>query len=189
METKFDDIEWRTPDGTERRAMLACSAMYYKDKLHGTLLGATLFLPAVGAWIGVLWALSAMLVSWIGLPALIGAAILTAFPFLVTGGMHMDGFLDVTDAVKSWREQEERRRILKDPNVGSFAVIAGILLVMLQFALFASAKEDADVFTLILIPVMKMCSPETAAAIADGLNYSYLAGPLYDGNMLMAIFG
>ena len=47
METKFDDIEWRTPDGTERRAILACSEMYYKDKLHGTLLGAALFLPAV----------------------------------------------------------------------------------------------------------------------------------------------
>ena len=47
----------------------------------------------------------------------------------------------------------------------------------------------AFLFLAALIPVMKMSSPETAAAIADGLNYSYLAGPLYDGNMLMAIFG
>ena len=98
----------------------------------------TLFLPVVGAWIGILWTLTAYLVNWLGLPLLVGTAILCAYPFLVTGGMHMDGYLDVTDAVKSWRDLDERRRILKDPNVGSFAVIAGILLVMAQFSLFAS---------------------------------------------------
>ncbi|MBR4746042.1 MAG: adenosylcobinamide-GDP ribazoletransferase, partial [Desulfovibrio sp.] len=56
------------------------------------------------------------------LPTLVSGAILCAFPFLITGGIHFDGFLDVTDAVKSWRDLDERRRILKDPNVGSFAV-------------------------------------------------------------------
>ena len=84
----------------------------------------TLFLPAVGAWIGILWTGLAYLTKLLGLPALIAGAILCAYPFLVTGGMHFDGFLDVTDAVKSWRDLDERRRILKDPNVGSFAVLA-----------------------------------------------------------------
>ena len=114
----------------------------------------TLFLPLVGAFIGGIWALIAWLLRLLPVPVPAAAAILCAYPFLVTGGMHMDGYLDVTDAVKSWRDLEERRRILKDPNVGSFAVISGILLVTAQFALFASAKEDADIFTLILIPVV-----------------------------------
>ena len=169
------------------RALMMCMSMFcaIPCPYHGWDEEArplmTLFLPAVGAWIGVLWALSAMLVSWIGLPALIGAAILTAFPFLVTGGMHMDGFLDVTDAVKSWREQEERRRILKDPNVGSFAVIAGILLVMLQFALFASAKEDADVFTLILIPVISRTAAALCVTVLRPLSVSEYAGTYRKG--------
>ena len=114
----------------------------------------TLFLPVVGTWIGILWTGAAFLLRLTPLPALVCGAVLCAFPFLITGGMHMDGFLDVTDAVKSWRDLDERRRILKDPNTGSFAVMHGILLVMTQFALFASAKEDANPFALLLIAVV-----------------------------------
>ena len=122
----------------------------------------TLFLPAVGLLIGGLWTALAYLLRYLELPALIAGAALCAFPFLVTGGIHFDGYLDVTDAVRSWREPEERRRIVKDPHVGSFAVLAGILLVTAQFALFASAREDACVFTLLLIPTVS----RTAAALA-----------------------
>lgn len=47
----------------------------------------------------------------------------------------------------------------------------------------------AFLFLAALIPVMHGASPETAAQIAEGLKYSYLAGPLYDGNLLLAMFG
>lgn len=47
----------------------------------------------------------------------------------------------------------------------------------------------AFLFLAALIPVMHMASAETAASIAEGLKYSYLAGTLYDGNLLVAIFG
>ena len=133
----------------------------------------TLFLPLVGAWIGILWTLTAYLIDWLGLPVLVGAAILCAFPFLITGGMHMDGYLDVTDAVKSWRDPDERRRILKDPNVGSFAVIAGLLLVMAQFALFASAKEDANLFTLTLIPIVSRSMAGLCVTVLRPLTSEY----------------
>ena len=136
----------------------------------------TLFLPLVGAWIGILWTGTAYLLRWLGLPAAVGAAVLCAYPFLVTGGMHMDGFLDVTDAVRSWRDLDERRRILKDPNVGSFAVIAGILLVMTQFALFLSAKEDAALFTLTLIPVVSRAIAALCVTVLRPLGTSEYAG-------------
>lgn len=47
----------------------------------------------------------------------------------------------------------------------------------------------AFLFLAALIPVMQMSSPQTAAAIADALKHSHLAGSLYDGNLLVAIFG
>ena len=47
----------------------------------------------------------------------------------------------------------------------------------------------AFLFLAALIPVMQMASPETAASIADALKFSHLAGALYDGNLLLAIFG
>lgn len=169
------------------RALMMCMSMFCAIPCpwHGWDEEArplmTLFLPAVGAWIGILWTLSAWVLRIIGTPVLLGAALLTAYPFLVTGGMHMDGFLDVTDAVKSWREPEERRRILKDPNVGSFAVIAGILLVMLQFALFASAKEDANIFTLLLIPVISRTVAALCVTALRPLSVSEYAGTYRQG--------
>ena len=58
--------------------------------------------------------------------------------------------MDVTDAVKSWRDPERRREILKDSHVGSFAVIGVVLLMLAQFAVFASAPDDADLLQRLL---------------------------------------
>ena len=46
----------------------------------------------------------------------------------------------------------------------------------------------AFLFLAALIPVMHMTDPQTASSIADGLKFSYLAGSLYDGNLLMVMF-
>ena len=121
----------------------------------------TLFLPAVGAIIGGLWTLTAYLLRLTAAPAPAAAIVLCAFPFLITGGIHIDGYLDVTDAIRSWRDADERRRILKDPHVGSFAVVYSALLILAQFAMFLSAKADANIFTLLLVAVVS----RTVAAI------------------------
>ena len=41
----------------------------------------------------------------------------------------MDGFMDTSDALSSYRTKEERLRILKDPHIGAFAVISLLMLV------------------------------------------------------------
>ena len=136
----------------------------------------TLFLPMVGAFIGGLWTLAAFVVRWLSLPALVGGAVLCAFPFLITGGIHFDGFLDVTDAVKSWRDLEERRRILKDPHVGSFAVLGAALLFIAQFALFASSKKEANLFALLLIAIVSRCIAALAVTVLRPMETSEYAG-------------
>ena len=70
--------------------------------------------------------------------------------------------MDVTDAVKSWRDLERRREILKDSHVGSFAVIGIVLLMIAQFAFFASAPADANDLILILIPAVSRCCSSLA---------------------------
>ena len=137
-----------------------------------------LFLPLVGAFVGGLWALLAFVLRLLSLPNPVNAAILCAFPFLITGGMHMDGFLDVTDAVKSRRPLEERRQILKDPHVGSFAVLSAILLITAQFALFVSVKENAAVLALLLICVSSRCMAAVAVILLKPMKTSqYAAKP------------
>ena len=114
-----------------RRRMLAC-------------------LPLVGLIAGGVWALCA----WLGgfLPRPIGALLCAAAPWLVTGFMHLDGFMDVCDAVMSRRDMETRQRILKDSHCGAFAVICMVLLALGQWSVFLSA-EGIALWPLALVPV------------------------------------
>ena len=116
-----------------------------------------LFLPVVGLEIGAIWAFVAWLCRLLNLPALVAGLILCAYPYIVTGFIHLDGYMDVTDAVKSYRSLERRREILKDSHVGAFAVIGIVLLMLAQFALFASVSSDANYLILIIIPVVSRC--------------------------------
>ena len=116
-----------------------------------------LFLPFVGLEIGALWAILAWFCKLLNLPALVAGVILCAYPYMVTGFLHLDGFMDVTDAVKSCRDLQRRREILKDSHVGSFAVIGIVLLMIAQFALLSSAPTDANYLILIFIPAVSRC--------------------------------
>ena len=121
-----------------------------------------LFLPVVGLEIGVIWALLAWACRLLSLPALVTGLILCAYPYIVTGFIHLDGYMDVTDAVKSWRDLERRREILKDSHVGSFAVIGIVLLAIAQFAFFSSAPAEANDWILIFVPAVSRCCSSLA---------------------------
>lgn len=67
------------------------------------------------------------------------AVLLAAAPWLVTGFLHLDGYMDVCDALLSRRDLTTRQKILKDSHCGAFAVICMVLLAACQCALFAGA--------------------------------------------------
>ena len=116
-----------------------------------------LFLPIVGLELGLCWYGLAWLCRFWGLPGLMTALVLSAWPWLATGFLHLDGYMDVTDAVKSYRSLERRREILKDSHVGSFAVIGIVLLILAQFACFASVNVGADLGVLLFVPAVSRC--------------------------------
>ena len=109
-------------------------------------------------------------------PGTVTALVLSAYPYMVTGFLHLDGFMDVTDAVKSWRELERRREILKDSHVGSFAVIGIVLLMIAQFAFFASVPADADFRILIFVPAVSRCCSALAVTGLKPMSTSQYAG-------------
>ena len=116
-----------------------------------------LFLPVVGLEIGALWAALAWLCRLLSTPMLVKGLLLAGYPYLVTGCIHLDGFMDVTDAVKSCRSLERRREILKDSHVGAFAVIGIVLLLLSQFALLASVPADANCLIWMFVPAVSRC--------------------------------
>lgn len=121
-----------------------------------------LCLPLVGLEIGAIWTGIAWLCGRLELPVLVKGLILSLYPYLATGFLHLDGFMDVTDAVRSWRNLERRREILKDSHVGSFSVIGLAMVLLAQFAFLASAPEDADFRILIFLPAVSRCGSALA---------------------------
>lgn len=133
-----------------------------------------LFLPIIGLEIGSLWALAGLLGTYFSLPKPVTSILMTSLPFLLTGFIHLDGFMDVTDAVKSCRDLSKRREILKDPHVGSFAVIGCVLLMLCQFAFFLSMESGFGI--LALVPAVSRCCSALAITLLRPMSTSQYSG-------------
>ena len=103
---------------------------------------ALCFFPLVGAVIGSLLWLWTWACARLGIGPFLRGAVGAAIPLLVTGGIHMDGFLDTTDALASWQSPERRLAILKDSHVGAFAVMACTAYLLLEAGLLAETPPE-----------------------------------------------
>ena len=114
---------------------------------------AIAFFPFVGIVIGGLNFLLYMLVALRGevmnAPFLKGADLSiamtclgTAIPLIITGGIHVDGYMDTMDALSSYGTREKKLEILKDSHVGAFAVIGVIFYYLLYVGAYSVALRD-----------------------------------------------
>lgn len=109
---------------------------------------AMCWFPVVGVFCGGLMWLwfrgSGRLGFHPGAAGILGACI----PVLVTGGIHMDGFLDTLDARCSYGDKEKKLEILKDPHTGAFAILGACVYFMLYGAcliqLFADGHKGQE---------------------------------------------
>ena len=101
--------------------------------------------PLVGAVLGALWWGVCALCDAVNAPYILRAAALCVLPALVTGGIHLDGYADVSDALASHAAPERMRVILRDPHVGAFAVIRLCVYFVAYFALCAAVEQAGAV--------------------------------------------
>ena len=94
------------------------------------------FFPAVGIFIWISLLLWYLLCEAMNLSAILFAAVSVCVPLLISGGIHMDGYMDSMDALSSHQSRERKLEIMKDPNCGAFAVIYCAIYLFLQFGLF-----------------------------------------------------
>jgi adenosylcobinamide-GDP ribazoletransferase len=98
--------------------------------------------PLVGALIGCLEAVWIYAAVRFCAPKVLTAALVTAIPVLVTGGIHLDGYADVSDALSSFADAKKRREILEDPHIGAFAVIRFGIWLILSFGFAAGLRAS-----------------------------------------------
>ena len=129
--------------------VIPCPYRGWKEEARGHML---VCLPIVGAIIGAIWFGVFAITGF--LPIYLRAVLITIVPWFLTGFMHLDGFMDVCDAVMSRRDLETRQKILKDSRVGAFAVICIGILMLAQFAgVLSLLQMEGNAQALILIPV------------------------------------
>ena len=134
-----------------------------------------LFLPVVGLEIGALWLLIDFVLKHLQVHPMVYGLVMCAVPYLTTGFMHLDGFMDVVDAVCSWRDLEKRRAILKDSHVGSFAVVWCVFLILAGFAMFSAMPVDEDMRVILFVPVVSRCCSALAIMRLKTMNTSQYA--------------
>lgn len=119
--------------------------------------------------VGVIEGLALWFWQWaggrLGFTAAGSALVAAALPLIVTGGIHMDGFLDTMDAIHSYGDREKKLEILKDPHVGAFAVIGcgGYLL------LYAAAAYEVTALGLWPLALPVFCDGAGAQRIVGGI--------------------
>jgi adenosylcobinamide-GDP ribazoletransferase len=148
------------------------------------------FFPLVGALVGMVGAVVYVGARGLWNP-LVAAALAVTAEVLVTGGFHEDGLGDTADALGGASDADDARRILKDPRLGSFGVLAVTLSVVVRVAVLASLDSWSAVAALPAAHALgrgaaiSVLSPRYIA-VGEGLGASY-ARALTRPTLLVAI--
>ena len=153
-------------------------AHVWEDSVRSLML---VVFPFVGTVIGAIWAGAGVLMSYFGCPHLFAAAILTLLPYWLSGGIHLDGFMDCCDAVFSRRPLEKKREILKDSHVGSFAVMSLSMLLLIGFAAFASFDGSENLWILVLVATASRACSAIGVSTLRPMGHSEYAGNFQKG--------
>jgi len=120
--------------------------------------GASLgYFPLVGLFLGAIlagidWSLSLILPS-----SIVNAVIIIAL-LLLTGALHIDGFIDTCDALFGRRTVQERWQIMSDSRVGGFGVVGAFCLLLLVYVSLGGIAEAYKMVALILMPALSRWS-------------------------------
>lgn len=90
--------------------------------------------PLVGAVLGALGAALASAALWLGITPGVTAVLVLALGAMLTGGLHEDGLSDSADGLYGGWTRERRLEIMKDSRVGSYGVLALVLVTLARWS-------------------------------------------------------
>lgn len=89
-------------------------------------------------WIGGAFGLITSIVwLYLDVSPLFLAFTIVLIGIVLSGGLHLDGFADTSDAFFSYRNQDKRHEILDDPRIGAFGTMALLFLIVGKIVLLA----------------------------------------------------
>jgi adenosylcobinamide-GDP ribazoletransferase len=107
--------------------------------------------PVVGAVLGAVAALVAGFALWLGFPPGVVAGAVLVLGAILTGGLHEDGLSDTADGLFGGWTRERRLEIMKDSRVGSYGVLALVLVTLIRWSALTTVLAGGGLWVLVAV--------------------------------------
>lgn len=111
------------------------------------------YFPLIGLIIGLFLGGANYLFTYLNFDVFFRAVLLLLVEIIIIGGLMYDGYMDTADGVFSARSRERMLEIMKDSHVGSNAVLAVIILILLKVAAYSHLSANDLTFALIAMSI------------------------------------
>lgn len=111
------------------------------------------YFPLVGVIIGLILAGLNWLLG-LGLPSALVNVLLVVSLVVVSGGLHLDGFVDTCDGMVGHKTVAQRLRVMKDSRAGAFGIIGVSCLLLVKYVSLNSVPACWMMPTLVLMAVV-----------------------------------
>ena len=117
---------------------------------------SALWFPVVGLGVGAVTLLPA---AFVGQRPLLTAALGVLLWTWLSGALHLDGLADLSDALAaSHRDPERFLAVLSDPHIGTFGVVAVVMVLLVKTTALASLS-GFTLYAVALIPAWARLGP------------------------------
>lgn len=146
------------------------------------------FIPAIGFVTSLFSILWYNISKHLEINVLLYSSIASIIDVLISGAIHLDGFIDTSDAIFSCEEKEKKIEILKDPHVGAFGIVCAIIYFLVSLGVFSEIYSKSVNIYMIILPytLSRLLGAYSIIAIKPAKN-SGLAYTFYSMNNKNAV--
>ncbi|QEH70651.1 adenosylcobinamide-GDP ribazoletransferase [Cellulosilyticum sp. ST5] len=112
-----------------------------------------IYFPVVGLVLGLFY-YAMGIVSQEVFNTYIATIIILIGEVILTGGLHLDGLGDTFDGLYSYRDKERMLEIMKDSRLGTNALLAILLVLLLKAGFIYTLLEQGLLWVILLMPVV-----------------------------------
>ncbi len=129
-----------------------------KEVSEKKIANSMIFFPFVGLFLGLLLSGINWLLLILNFSSVVTNIILVVTLIVITGGMHLDGLSDSTDAFLSGKSKEEMLAIMRDPHIGVMGILSLISIILLKIGLLFSINSSSKITALLLMCILSRWS-------------------------------
>lgn len=122
------------------------------------LAGAPVWFPIVGLFLGLILVGLNRISGVLNFDNFSIAVFLVVSSALLTGGLHLDGLADTTDALASRKSKDDMLAIMRDSHIGAMGVVAIVCVLLLKVALLSSTPAKLMNASLLVMMVLSRWS-------------------------------